>query len=116
MTSRFEVAGPVLCALAISFGQIAFKLLGRMYASGVGLFAPRSLALLCAAGALYVGATGAWIWLLRTLPLSRAYPFMAVSFIVVPLLSWLLLGERLSPAYLAGVALVSAGIVVVTAW
>jgi drug/metabolite transporter (DMT)-like permease len=115
MTPRFATSGPILCALAISAGQVLFKLLGRAYASGTGLFAPRSLALLSLAGLLYVGATAAWIWLLRTLPLSRAYPYMAVSFLVVPLLSWLVLGERLPAAYLAGVALVAAGLFLVTA-
>lgn len=74
----------------------------------------RSLALVCVAGALYLAATFAWIWLLRTAPLSRAYPYMALSFVLVPLMSAFFFRESLSAQYVIGIALVIAGIVVAT--
>ena len=101
------------CVAAIVFGQILFKVVALDLgpAGLAGLFAnPRALALLTAALILYAAATFAWIWVLGTVPLSRAYLFMSLSFAAVPILAHLLLGERLSPQLLAGALLIVAGI------
>jgi len=55
----------------------------------------------------------AWMAALAELELSRAYPMMSLSFVLVLLLSGWLLGEPLSPAKLGGVALIVLGAVVI---
>ena len=89
-----------------------FKAVGLAVASADTVFDARALTLGGAAAVLYVIATLAWIWLLKTTPLSRAYPYMALSFILVPLMSAVFYRESLSLQYLLGIALVVAGIVV----
>jgi multidrug transporter EmrE-like cation transporter len=54
----------------------------------------------------------AWMAALSKLELSRAYPFTALSFVVVLVLSGVFFDEQLTPAKLVGVALVIAGLVV----
>jgi len=44
------------------------------------------------------------------LPLNRAYPFFALSFLFVPLLSGFLLGEPTNARYWVGIGLIVAGI------
>jgi undecaprenyl phosphate-alpha-L-ara4N flippase subunit ArnE len=51
---------------------------------------------------------------LKSVPLTVAYPFMALTFCVVPLLAWLLLGETLSLRYGVGTGLIVIGLLVVT--
>ncbi len=109
---NYAQAGGLLLSVAlISSGQLMFKYVGvRLAAEGfsdlrAGLVAALSFA-------VYGAATVIWILLLRTVPLSRAYPFMAASFILVPLGSSLLYGETLKPQYLAGVLLIAVGVAV----
>jgi drug/metabolite transporter (DMT)-like permease len=64
--------------------------------------------------ALYAGATLLWIYLLRFVELSRAYPVMAVSFVIVPFLSAWFFGDRLSEIYFVGVLLITIGVIVIT--
>jgi len=102
----------LLCVLGISAGQLMFKLSARSIA-GAG---PADLWRLGLSpwflGALvtYAAATVLWVWLLRELPLNRAYPFFALSFLFVPLFGGLLLGEPTDARYWVGVALIVAGI------
>jgi multidrug transporter EmrE-like cation transporter len=53
-----------------------------------------------------------WTAALSKLELSRAYPFTAVSFIMVLVLSGILFGEPITFAKILGVGLVIAGLVV----
>jgi multidrug transporter EmrE-like cation transporter len=57
----------------------------------------------------------AWMAALSKLELSRAYPFMALSFVTVLVLSAIFFGENMTSAKVAGVTLVIAGLVVGTA-
>ncbi len=54
----------------------------------------------------------AWMSALSRLEISRAYPFMGLSFVMVLLLSAVFFGEAVTAAKLAGVILVVTGIVV----
>jgi multidrug transporter EmrE-like cation transporter len=54
----------------------------------------------------------AWMVALSKLELSRAYPFTALSFVTVLVLSAILFGESITLAKVAGVMLVIAGLVV----
>ncbi len=63
-----------------------------------------------AAVILYIVATVLWIGVLRELPLSRAYPFVALGFILVPLAGRVFFGDILDLRYFVGVGLILAGI------
>ena len=64
---------------------------------------------------VYGTATLLWIVLLQRVPLSRAYPFAALGFVLVPLASAWLFGERISVPYVLGAAFVIVGIVTIGA-
>jgi multidrug transporter EmrE-like cation transporter len=56
-----------------------------------------------------------WMAALTKFELSRAYPFMALSFILVLILSGVFFNEPVTGAKVAGIALITAGLVVGTA-
>jgi drug/metabolite transporter (DMT)-like permease len=108
-----QLAGIALCVFALAVGQILFKLSARAVAGAQGV--ADLLRLLqhpwfILALAVYGAATLLWVWLLREIPLTVAYPFFALSFVLVPLLGWLLLGEVVGWTYWLGIALIMAGI------
>lgn len=59
---------------------------------------------------IYAIATLMWIIVLRTTPLRVAYPFIALGFVIVPVLSHYLLGESLSWKTFAGAFLIGLGV------
>ena len=48
--------------------------------------------------------------MLSRVPLSRAFPCIALTFVVVPALEALVFGAKLTPLYWVGVALIAAGV------
>ena len=54
-----------------------------------------------------------WLYVLRFLPLSVAFPVSQFVHVLVPIFSWLILGELVSPARWAGIALVIIGVFLV---
>ncbi|WP_334131417.1 EamA family transporter [Silanimonas lenta] len=64
---------------------------------------------------IYGLATLAWVWVLRYVELSKAYPFMALAFILVPLASMWLFNERLNWRYAIGVTLIFLGVAIIGA-
>jgi drug/metabolite transporter (DMT)-like permease len=102
----------VLCVLGIAIGQLLFKLSANSLHQTNSFFAPKTAAILFAALALYGITTIAWVWVLQKLELGRVYPLMAMAFVLVPLGSHFILGERFQPQYFVGVALIMIGIVV----
>ncbi|HUS79784.1 MAG TPA: EamA family transporter [Armatimonadota bacterium] len=56
-----------------------------------------------------------YLWVLSKLSLSFAYPFVALSFVMVVFASWWLLGESVPPLRIAGVALIMVGVLTVAA-
>ena len=109
-------AGLVLTPLLISAGQVLFKLTSARTgnADAVGLLSLFLDPYLLVAFAIYGMGTIVWIFVLKSVPLSAAYPFMALTFCVVPLLAWALLGEPLNLRYGIGVALIVGGLFVVS--
>lgn len=104
-----------VCVAVIAVGQLLFKLVGaRLGAAGLAaLLTDRAAALMfVAALALYGTATLAWVWALRSVPLSTAYLFMSASFILVPLMAHFVLGEPISPRLAVGSLLVVGGILI----
>jgi drug/metabolite transporter (DMT)-like permease len=101
------VAVPVL----IAAGQVLFKLASTALTPGFSLRALVLNPYLASALVLYAGATVMWIHVLTRVDLVRAYPFAALSFALVPLFGYAVLGERIGVAYVAGVALIGLGVV-----
>lgn len=111
------VAGLLLTPVLISAGQVLFKLTSRRAGSAdvSGLLGVLFDPYLIAALAIYGFGTLVWVYVLKFVPLVTAYPFMALTFCLVPLLAFGLLGESLSLRYGVGVGLIIAGLLVINA-
>ncbi len=99
-----------LFALLLAAGQILFKKAALAAGDGPlvpGIINPWTLAALV----LYGAATMLWIVILRTTPLSLAYPFAALGFVIVPLAARWMFDEALSSTYLLGALLIVCGVV-----
>lgn len=100
------------CVIGISAGQVLFKLASRTISQGQPFyFVLGSPYFLCGI-AIYGVATFVWIVQLAKADLSRAYPMMTLSFILVPILSSLFLGETIAPRYWAGLILLLSGLII----
>jgi drug/metabolite transporter (DMT)-like permease len=98
-------------ALALSVGQVLFKLAaGALQGSGPLLARVVFNKYLLAGLLVYCLATGLWVALLRQVPLSVAYPFVALAFVLVPLMGHWVLGEPLRWQTLVGAAVIFAGV------
>ncbi|MDB5448058.1 MAG: 4-amino-4-deoxy-L-arabinose-phospho-UDP flippase [Phenylobacterium sp.] len=105
---------PLGCVCVISTGQLLFKLASGHLDFRRPLADTQGLVILGVALALYGAATLVWVAVLRHAPLSRIYPIMALSFVLTPLGGMVFLKEPISGAYWAGVALILAGLVVIS--
>jgi drug/metabolite transporter (DMT)-like permease len=101
------------CVLMISTGQILFKIIGGRLSGAITAdhitLNYSTVGLLTLAFGIYGLGTILWIVALTSLPLARAYMFMAAAFILVPLAANLFLGEALPPRLLIGAAIISLG-------
>lgn len=102
----------ILCVFGIAAGQILFKLSANSLSKAGSYLDPQGLGILVAALALYGITTLAWVWVLQKLELGRAYPLMALAFVIVPIASHLLLHEKFTLQYFLGVLLIVAGIII----
>lgn len=118
-----EVASPYLWAglvgtpLLIAAGQVMFKLVSARVAGADlrGLLALAADPLLIAALSIYGFGTILWIYVLKQVPLTLAYSFMGLTFVFVPLLAHLLLGEAVSWRTATGAFFIIVGLVIVNA-
>ena len=98
-------------------GQLLFKVAaGQLGANANPLSAMLRLTTLPAmwgAVVLYAITIIAWVWVLRSTPLSVAYSAVALVFILVPILAIWLFREPVSPQLVAGAILISAGVLLV---
>lgn len=109
----------VLCSVC---GQLTLKM-GMAHVGRIGteaLVQPLEVALrvasspLVVAGlALYALGSVAWLTVLSRVPLSFAYPVLALSYAVTPLLAWLLLQENVPSLRWLGIATICVGVLLV---
>ena len=59
---------------------------------------------------IYALTTLLWIWCLQNIELNRAYPFTALAYVIVPIASWILLGESVNKKLIIGVLLICSGV------
>ncbi len=111
-----------LTMLFLSLGQVLLKLFAgevsrlqfslSTFLQNSGLFLKYFLLL----GLTYGLVFCLWIFVLQKLDLSRAFPFAALTFVFVPLLSYFFLGETISMPTIWGAGLIIVGIVVSTSF
>ncbi len=100
-------------SVMLACGQIMFKRVGLTLQGHSGLDAILLVVrepALYAALATYGGATLLWIWILSRVTLIQAYPWVAVGMVIVPLLGWLVFGERVAPIFWLGVVFMVVGV------
>jgi drug/metabolite transporter (DMT)-like permease len=101
--------------MVIAVGQLIFKTVSlRLGDRGfeVLLTDHRTALLFLAALAAYGVSTLGWVLALRNVPLNTAYLFMSASFILVPLMSYFVLGEPITMRLVIGSALIICGVLV----
>lgn len=98
----------------LAVGQILFKVAAeKIDFAGQGIVASLLLnTTLIIALIIYAVATFCWLMVLKGIPLRLAYPFAALGFFIVPLLSYLFLGEPLRASSFIGAAIIMVGIYV----
>lgn len=112
MISLLSYVIAIVCVIGIASGQILFKLTANEFHKSGSFFDYKTFMLLFSALALYGVTTIAWIWVLQKIELGRAYPLMALAFVLVPLGSHFILGERFQVQYFIGVVIIIFGILV----
>ncbi len=107
----------LFCVCMIAIGQILFKLAARKIPTNLELsnwvgfiFSPIFISSL----ALYGVATFLWIFTLKKTSLSVAYPFMALAFVIVPILSYFFLNEKISTNTMIGTVFIIIGLIITT--
>lgn len=63
--------------------------------------------------ALFVFSMVLWLGVLSKMELSRAYPMVSISYVLVALMARFVLGEQLTATRMAGIAVILAGVVLV---
>ena len=110
-----QIFGLVSFSPLLALGQILFKRTAesaQTLNSSHALLNLLTLPSLWLAGFLYFSATLLWIKMLQTVPLSKAYPFSALGFVLVPLAAVFFFNETISFKYILGAGLIIAGIMV----
>jgi drug/metabolite transporter (DMT)-like permease len=102
----------LICVLGIAAGQILFKLSASTLQRTGSFFDVATLTTLFAAFALYGITTIAWVWVLQKIELGKVYPLMALAFVIVPIGSHLIFGEKFQSQYFIGVAVIILGIII----
>ena len=113
---RLDLALLVIVPLMIAFGQLLFKLASRSLTGNLGrdLVAIAFDPYFIGAIAFYGIASFLWVIALSKTDISRAYPFMAIGFVVVPLIGHYMLNESLNLPFFLGTGLIVAGIAVIS--
>jgi len=102
----------ILAPIMISAGQVLFKLTSeKLEANNAPFYAVFYNPLFLVALVIYGSATLLWLYVLKTVPLSYAYSFMALTFVIVPILAIFFLGESVNLKYVLGAALIISGLV-----
>ena len=102
----------IVCVAGIATGQLLFKLTADLWAQNEVLTVKAGLFFLLTIS-IYGFFSLVWIWILKKMSLGQAYPFMALSFIFVPIGSYLFFNERFSLLYFIGIILIMVGIIII---
>jgi drug/metabolite transporter (DMT)-like permease len=100
----------IACVVVMTIGQLLFKQVAINYNKVGSCFDISVIGLLMVAGSMYVASSGLWVWALRSVEISKAYPYFALGFVFVPVLGAWLFGEVLTLRYGLGVLLIVIGV------
>ena len=101
MSWTIQVAA-IVCVLCIAAGQVLLRA-GALALNETGdYFDSKVLMLLFAAFSLYAGTCLGWVLILQKTELGKIYPYMALTFIAVPLGSYLVFGEQFTWRFYVG--------------
>jgi multidrug transporter EmrE-like cation transporter len=107
--------------LVIAIGQVLFKYAAQQIRivpsqSYLALLRENSfpISLVALVLVLYVISTIIWVQALRTVPLSVAFMFNSLAFVLVPAAGFALFGEPVPRFFLPGLALIIGGILLVS--
>jgi len=104
----------IVTPFLIACGQVLFKMTSEKLAnSGHKFYSVLYEPVFILALVIYAGATLLWLYVLKSVPLIYAYSFMALTFVIVPLMAALWLGETLTLKYALGAALIIMGLLIV---
>lgn len=103
------MAWAILSVLLGSTGQVLLKL-GAKGSFTESLLSPQTVA----GVTLYGLAFLIWLKVLSAMPLSKAYPFLSLNFVLVALLSCFVLREPIGFRVLLGTFLCLAGVIVIS--
>lgn len=108
------------CVLVIVVGQVLFKVAADSLRLDGALSVTsnvqnnlKPLMLTMLALVLYFASTLAWVLSLRSVPLSLAFMFNAISFALVPLAGFLVFGEAVPRFFWLGSLLIIAGLALI---
>ncbi len=111
----------VFAVLALTvYGQLMIKARSLAHAAPIGDGANKlqylismfgDIGVLSSLGAAVVAAV-LWMLAIERVEVGYAYPFMALSFVLVPIGSMVLFGERMPPIQLLGLGLIVGGVTV----
>jgi multidrug transporter EmrE-like cation transporter len=110
----YVLAGVMLNAIAQLFLKAAATRLGPLTLQASGM--PELLVRIAAQPRIWYGLTCygvsvlLWIVALSRVPVSLAYPFLSLGYVVTALAAWQLFGEHLSAQRIAAIALICAGV------
>ena len=98
------------CVVVMTIGQVLFKQVANNYNKVGTVYDISVIGILVVAGAMYLTSSGLWVWALRYVEISKAYPYFALGFVFVPLLGAWMFGEVLTLRYGLGVLLIVVGV------
>ena len=108
-----EVVILIIYAFGMAAGELMFKAASTTTGNNNGnsfIWSLMTNGWFLTAATFYAALTFLWVWILTTVPLSRAYPFVVLSFVLTPLGAALFFGESLTANYAIGMALILAGL------
>jgi drug/metabolite transporter (DMT)-like permease len=108
--NKVDLLKCLVCAGGISCGQLLFKMASSQLNKGVSALDIKFILLVGLSFALYAATSILWIFLLKRIPLSTGYIFLASTYVIVPFCAALLFDEVLRPQFWIGATLIGAGV------
>lgn len=113
--SAVQLSFIILTVIALSVGQVLFKVASESFDLSPDNFIKAIFNVkLLSALTVYFVATVMWLLVLRATPLRVAYPFVALAFVLVPVMAHFILGEGLRWNTFVGAMIIALGVLVST--
>jgi drug/metabolite transporter (DMT)-like permease len=119
MNGRWSIyVAAIAVQVLLALGQVLFKVVARRaYESGWAVLQNGAAFVhvaipTVAAGLLYAGVAGLWLYVLQHMPLNRAFLFVSLTFVFVPLTAHFLVNETISTGTIVGTGLIISGIAI----